>query len=288
MTPMSNGTVVGFVGLGNLGQAMSLNLLDKGWALGVFDAVPRRIVPVIAAGAHEVDVPDLGNCDVLCIAVSDDAAVRKLLNDRLLGHLTKDHTLILHSTVLPSTARSLAELVAPTGARFLDVPVSGGAERARSGKLTLFAGGEGDDLAAVRPLLDSMAENVFHMGPVGAGSATKLANQLITFSALAGVGEALRLAGEFDVREEDVLRAVATGTGDTWIGRNWGFYDRLASDYDRIGTPVWQRPWSKDLWDVVAAGRESRLALPVAGLLAQILAETVEDHAHASELGVVQ
>jgi 3-hydroxyisobutyrate dehydrogenase len=133
-----------------------------------------------------------------------------------------------------------------------------------------------------------MAENVFHMGPVGAGSATKLANQLITFSALAGVGEALRLAGEFDVREEDVLRAVATGTGDTWIGRNWGFYDRLASDYDRIGTPVWQRPWSKDLWDVVAAGRESRLALPVAGLLAQIMAETVEDHAHASELGVVQ
>ena len=130
-----------------------------------------------------------------------------------------------------------------------------------------------------RPLLDAVGSEVRHVGPSGAGSATKLANQLMLFSALAGVHEALDLARAYDVEEAAVLGAVASGTGASWAASHWGFFDETARAYDAGGTPVRERPWSKDLWEVVAAARAADVELPVAGLLAQMLAQRVEAHA---------
>jgi 3-hydroxyisobutyrate dehydrogenase len=143
-----------------------------------------------------------------------------------------------------------------------------------------MAGGRAEVLERVRPVLDSVAGEVIHAGPAGAGAAVKLANQLMMFTALAGVQEALELAGAYDVPERVVLDAVSTSTGESWITRNWGFFDEVAAAYDSAGTPVRDRPWSKDLWDIVAAARDRSVPLPVAGLLAQHLAGKVEDHAH--------
>jgi hypothetical protein len=84
------------------------------------------------------------------------------------------------------------------------------------------------------------------------------------------------------VSAEQVLTAVATSTGDSWVARNWGFFDRVAADYDRGGTPPRERPWSKDLFEVVAAARAVDVRVPVAGLLAQVLADRVEAHAARS------
>lgn len=131
----------------------------------------------------------------------------------------------------------------------------------------------------VRPVLESVADDVIHAGPAGAGAAVKLANQLMMFSALAGVQEALDLAGAYDVPERVVLDAVSTSTGESWITRNWGFFNEVAAAYESAGTPVRDRPWSKDLWDIVAAARERSVPLPVAGLLAQHLADRVEARA---------
>jgi len=87
------------------------------------------------------------------------------------------------------------------------------------------------------------------------------------------------LAGAYDVPEQVVLEAVSTSTGDSWITRNWGFFDRVAAAYDSTGTPVKDRPWSKDLWDIVAAARDCDVQVPLAGLLSQHLADQVEAHA---------
>jgi 3-hydroxyisobutyrate dehydrogenase len=77
-----------------------------------------------------------------------------------------------------------------------------------------------------------------------------------------------------------VLEVAGTSTGDSWVARHWGFFDQVASAYDEAGTEVRFRPWSKDLWEVVAAARAADVDVPVAGLLAQTLAEVVERHAH--------
>lgn len=275
-------TRIGFVGLGNLGQAMALALLRAGWPLSVIDSDPAKAEPCEREGARVLEGPqELSDCGVVALAVPDDAAVEGVLDgpDGALAALAAGSVVIVHSTVLPRTAQRLAEESARQDIALLDAPVSGGDERALKGDLTVMVGGDGDVLARVRPLLDCVGSEVLHAGPAGAGAATKLANQLMMFAALAGAHEALDLAARYGVDEQAVLTASATSTGDSWVTRNWGFFDRVAAAYDQGGTPVRERPWSKDLWEVVAAARAADVQLPVAGLLAQYLAERVESHA---------
>jgi 3-hydroxyisobutyrate dehydrogenase len=267
---------LGFVGLGNLGRPMVLALLRDGWTLSVLDRDPGRAAEL---DARVVDAPtDLADCEVVALAVPDDQAVAVVLAE-LFPLLRPESVVLIHSTILPGTARHLAGLAGERDLQLLDVPVSGGAERALAGTLTVMAGGRVEVLDRVRPVLDSVASDVIHAGPAGAGAAVKLANQLMMFTTLAGVQEALDLASAYDVPEDVVLDAVSTSTGDSWITRNWGFFDDVAAAYESSGTAVRERPWSKDLWDVVAAARERDIRVPVAGLLAQHLADRVETHA---------
>ena len=276
-------TSVGFVGLGNLGHSMVLNLLDCGWSLTVFDSSTRRSDILTQSGARAASsIRDLVDCRTICLAVPDDAAVTGILSgpDGLLRLLAPGQTVIVHSTILPETARKLAHEFDKAGVAFLDAPVSGGPDRARSGDLTLMIGGAATDLDSVRSLVEDMSAQVLHLGPVGSGSATKLANQLMMFATLAGTHEALRLGAAYGVSPAKVLQAVSSSTGDSWIARNWGFFDEVAADYDRFNTPLQQRPWSKDLWEVLQAARQAEIVVPLAGLLAQILPSLVEEHAN--------
>jgi 3-hydroxyisobutyrate dehydrogenase len=267
---------VAFVGLGNLGRPMVQTLLRDGWQVKVYDRDPARAEGLdtdCAAAPAE-----LADCRLIALAVPDDDAVDGLVSE-LAPLLAPDSVFVVHSTILPATAKRLAHQAESASLALLDVPVSGGAERALTGTLTVMAGGRADVLDRARPVLDSVAETVLHVGPAGAGAAVKLANQLMMFAALAGVQEALELAAAYDVPERTVLAAVSTSTGESWITRNWGFFDRVAAAYEAAGTAVRDRPWSKDLWDIVAAARDCDVQVPVGGLLAQQLAERVEAHA---------
>ena len=117
------------------------------------------------------------------------------------------------------------------------------------------SGGEEKVLERVRPLLETEGSRIRHVGPAGAGAATKLANQLMMLSALAGAHEALELASAHGVSEESVLDVVESCTGESWVTRNWDFFDRTSAAYDAGGTLPKDRPWSKDLFEVVQAAR---------------------------------
>ncbi|GAB3462092.1 2-hydroxy-3-oxopropionate reductase [Streptomonospora sediminis] len=273
---------IGFIGLGNLGSPMALALLRAGWAVAVHDRDPEAAAACKQEGAAVAAGPGgFADCAAVALAVPDDAAVEAVCEGPagLFAVCAPGTAVVVHSTVLPATAERLAAAAAEHGHVLIDAPVSGGAERALQGTLTAMVGGGREGVAAVRPLLDAVAAEVLHVGPPGAGAAVKLANQLMMFSALAGVHEALDLAGAYGVAGTDVLAAVRTGTGDSWTARNWGFFDRVARAYDSGGTPVAERPWSKDLWEITAAARAAGVQVPVAGLLAQTLAERVESHA---------
>jgi len=257
---------VGFVGLGNIGLPMARALLRAGHELTVHDVSEEKVAACVSEGARAGD--DFAGCEVVCLAVPDDAAV-----EQVLAGLADETVVLVHSTILPATARRF-------GPNVLDAPVSGGPDRALSGELTVMVGGDADVVERARPVLDALGTDVRHVGPSGAGAAVKLANQLMMFSALAGVHEALEFAGAYDVDPQTVLDAVASSTGDSWVARNWGFFDDVSRAYDEGGTPVRMRPWSKDLWDVVAAARDAEVDVPVAALLSQVLAARVEAHAH--------
>jgi 3-hydroxyisobutyrate dehydrogenase len=214
------------------------------------------------------------------LAVPDDAAVEQVvIGNGLLGALRAGAAVVVHSTILPNTARTLAARAAELGVGVLDAPVSGGAERARTGSLTVMVGGDDDVLRRTRPVLDALATSVTHVGPSGAGAAVKLANQLVMFAGLAAVLEALEVAAHYGASVGDTLDVMTTSTGDSWVVRNWGFFDRLRADYDTAEVDPAYRPWSKDLWDVVATARDAGVLVPVAGLLAQLVPDLVEQRA---------
>jgi len=250
--------------------------------LTAYDPVAEKAAGLADEGASVASSPEeLSSCEVLVLAVPDDAAVESLLEgpQGWLEHDGRDRTVVVHSTVMPATASRLAEAASDRGVGLLDAPVSGGADRAERGDLTIMVGGDEKVLERVRLLLEAEGSRIRHVVPAGAGAATKLANQLMMLSALAGAHEALEFAAAHGVSEDSVLDVVASCTGESWVTRNWDFFDRTSVAYDAGGTAPKDRPWSKDLFEVVQAARAADVRVPVAGLLSQVLADRVEAHA---------
>ena len=105
-------TEVGFVGVGNIGRPMVQALLGAGWRVTVLDRVPQRARELADAGARVAEsAADLARCDILLLAVPDDAAVESVLEgpDGWLNHPGQDRTVVVHSTVLPETAARLSD-----------------------------------------------------------------------------------------------------------------------------------------------------------------------------------
>lgn len=274
---------LGFIGLGNIGRPMAERLLDDGWSVDVYDVNTALAGEFEDAGARFVDSPiELASCGVIAVAVPDDDTVTAVLADSgLLDRLDRGAVILVHSTILPATARQLAERSAAVGVDLLDAPVSGGAARARSGDLTIMVGGSTDGLNRAEAVLASLATEVVHIGTPGTGAAVKLANQLVMFASLAGVYEAVDFANRHGAPTDVTLQVLGSSTGDTWVTRHWGFFEDLARNYNDAGVPVRYRPWSKDLWDLVQAARTAEMSVPVGGLLAQIMADMVEERATA-------
>lgn len=268
---------VGFIGLGDIGMPMALRLVDSGFDVVGSDLSEDKCTRLRDAGATIAERLDaFGDCAVVGLAVPDDDTVEELLTDGGLLRIMSAGSVLIHSTVLPATVEKLAELRTDGGVRVLDAPVSGGASRARDGDLTIMLGGDPDSDA--QTVLDALGATV-RCGRPGAGAAVKLANQLSMLAALEALYEGLALTDAYEVDEKVVLETLRSSTGDSWTARNWGFFDDLATTYDRAGVEVRYRPWSKDLWDVVAAARSAGTSAPLAALLSQTLAATVERHA---------
>lgn len=272
---------LGFIGLGNLGSSMALTLLQAGRPVLAYDTEPERVHELERLGASRAgSLGAFSRCQTTFLAVPDDAAVESVVN-QLLDVLAQPSVIVIHSTILPDTPRRLHARCAAHGHDLLDAPVSGGAERARKGELAMMVGGRTETLASIRPHLELLASEIWHMGGAGAGAAAKLANQLMMFAALAGAQEAKELTDAFGVDWEKVRSMAKASTSASWVAEHWGFFESLASEYDTYGTPLQLRPWSKDLFDVLVVARECKLVLPVAALLSQVTAGRVEQAARA-------
>lgn len=187
---------VGFVGLGNIGRPMALRLAAADDVdLTVHDLDPAPVADLVAAGARAADsVADLARtCEVVCVMVRDDDQVREVLAS-IVGVAAADTVVVVHSTIAPHTPASLEETARGHGVRVVDAPVSGGAMGAADGSLAILVGGSDDAVAAVRPVLEAMGSRVVHAGPIGAGTAMKLARNLMHFVAFTAATEAQRLA----------------------------------------------------------------------------------------------
>lgn len=282
---MSAPPTVGFVGLGNLGLAMATRLVHRGFAVVATDLSAHRSRRIMEEGGTAASVADVLACETVCVATPDDRAVLAMLDDGTLGPGAGVRRLLLHSTVLPTAARALADRLTPLGISLLEVPVSGGPSAARAGELALFLGGQNDHLDAASEVLDALSSRQFRLGPIGAGSAVKLLNQLTMLAAVDALHEGLALTRTFEVSANAALEALAAATGDTWVGRNWGFFDAIVADYDESGTAEDERPWRKDLTEFIDASRAVSLPSPLAEHLRRSVGARIEEDARANRKG---
>jgi 3-hydroxyisobutyrate dehydrogenase-like beta-hydroxyacid dehydrogenase len=189
------GLVAGFIGLGQIGAPMAGRLVDWPGGLVVFDLRPDAAAPLVEQGARLAEsVAEVGSAaQVISVMVLNDEQVRSVVAD-LLSTASPGTVIAVHSTIRAETAEELAVVAAEHGVELLDVPVSGGFMGAHAGTLAAMVGGERAAYERAKDVFAHWATVVVHMGPVGAGTRTKLARNLLHFIAYTGAGEAQRLA----------------------------------------------------------------------------------------------
>ncbi|WP_194818604.1 NAD(P)-dependent oxidoreductase [Nocardia sp. XZ_19_385] len=189
---------VGFIGLGNMGAPMAERLLSWPGGLTVSDMRPDAMQKYAESGAAAAgSAAQLAEqCEIVCIAVVDDAQVRAVLTgpDGVLETAKPGSVVAVHSTISDRTAEELAVECASHSVEFVDAPISGGAPGAASGRLAVMVGGSEAAFQRIREPFGAFADLIVHAGPVGAGTRMKLARNLLHFIAFTATTEAQRLA----------------------------------------------------------------------------------------------
>jgi len=196
---------IGFIGLGNLGMPIALNLIGKGHTLYVYNRTASKAAPLAAMGATVCDsVASLAKqCDIVFTIVSDDAALKNITEGEngLLNHLQKESIHISMSTILPRTAAGLELLHQQHSQHYLASPVFGRPDAAEAKKLNFVISGQENIRNQMEPLLkDAGGVNVWHFGDkISAANTIKLCGNFLIAGALEGIGESINLASKSGV-----------------------------------------------------------------------------------------
>jgi 3-hydroxyisobutyrate dehydrogenase len=202
---------IGYVGVGLMGGPMVRRLAGLGWLVRSHDIVPERSMLGSAGEAA------LGTDVVLLNLPTNEAVEDAVFGPRGLVHALKSPQLVVDFSTIPVDAcrRHAARLAAATGCRWVDAPVSGGPPAVEAGTLTVMAGGEAADLERLAPLMRDIAGRCTHMGPVGAGLAAKMINQLIVGVGHAMLGEAVGLCEKAGIDAARIPDCLAGGYADS-------------------------------------------------------------------------
>lgn len=186
---------LGYIGLGNMGAPMAKRLVDWPGGVTVFDVRTDAMTPLVEAGAKSADsVADVGaHADIISITVLDDAQVRQVVAE-LVTTAKPGTVFAIHSTIADTTAAELADELRPQGIHVVDAPVSGGGGAADKGQLATMVGADRAVYEQIKPAFKCWASLVIHAGEPGAGTRMKLARNMLTFTAYAAAGEAMKLA----------------------------------------------------------------------------------------------
>jgi 3-hydroxyisobutyrate dehydrogenase len=204
--------------------------------------------------------------DIIMICVSDSPDVVAVVEGGLLSGLRDGQLIVDHSTISPAVTRDLAARVAAQGVGWIDAPVSGGSEGAAKGTLSTMVGGSAEDLARVRPYLESYSTTITHVGPIGSGQLVKLVNQILVVGNQMAVSEALLFARRAGLDLEATLNAVKGGAAGSWMLANRG--PQMIADDWRPGFTIDLQ--QKDLRLVLDAADDHGTPLPATSLIFQL------------------
>jgi len=261
---------IGFVGLGMMGMPMSRNLVEAGYAVTVFDLDGAAIDQALAFGASSASTGSevAAQSGIIITMVPDSPHVEAAIAgpDGILEGVMAGSVVIDMSTISPATGKKMAALLEEKSVNFVDAPVTGGVEGAEAGTLSILVGGNAEAFERTLPVLNVLGGNVTHMGPVGSGHTTKIANQLIGVATLAGISEAFVLAKKAGLDLQLFFDAVKNGAGRSWALETLG-PKILKGDFSP-GFMV--KHMQKDLRLAGQLAEETGTSIPTTSLIAQL------------------
>jgi 3-hydroxyisobutyrate dehydrogenase len=266
---------LGFIGLGNMGFPMTLNLLRTGFDVTVHNRSREAVRRLVLEGASPAEAPDevVAHADLIITCLPTPATVEQVYRGEhgILAAARADQILVDCSTVSPDLSRSLHAAARDVHAGFLDAPISGGPAGAQAATLTIMAGGEREVFDRALPVFQALGSNVHHVGPAGSGSVVKLVNQHLTAINTATVAEAMVLGAKAGADPRVLYEVIKTSFGGSTM------FNRLVPlQYERRfdeGAPI--RIMLKDLELIAEMGRDLNVRLLLASEAREVYREAV-------------
>jgi 3-hydroxyisobutyrate dehydrogenase-like beta-hydroxyacid dehydrogenase len=253
---------LGFVGLGQMGRPIALNLLKSGAQLVVNDRSDESFGAFRERGAAvSTDVADVADADIIFLCLPNGKVVHELVLGEvgLIRRLRPGQTVVDLSTITHSTTTVVARALSANGIAFLDAPISGMEARAVDGTLTVMCGGEREVFDRVKPFLDCIGNKILFMGPAGSGQLTKLINQLLFDINAAALAEILPMAVKLGLDPDLVGEVVNSGTGRSYASEF--FVPRILRGHFLDGYPMAHA--YKDLVSGAELGANHCVPMPV-------------------------
>lgn len=212
---------IGFIGLGIMGKPMATNLIKAGYDLTVYDVVPEKLTALAEAGAKAAssskDVAAKSEIVITMLPNSPEVKEAVLSAGGVLEGAKRGTILIDMSSIAPLASREISAKAKEKGVVMLDAPVSGGEPKAIEGTLAIMVGGPKETFEKVKDILGVMGSSVTHVGDIGSGNITKLANQIIVALNIAAMSEAMVLATKAGVDPEKVFEAIKGGLAGSTV-----------------------------------------------------------------------
>ncbi len=208
---------IGFIGLGQMGKWMAVNLVKAGFDTTVFDLNQQAVDELVQAGAKQAAKPSelAQGSEWVLLSLPNTAIVEAVIfGQDGVASMAQPGLIICDcgtTSYLPTL--DMAERLAAQGVVLVDAPVSGMEARAKSGELTIMYGGAPEVFEALTPAFNAMGNKMLNMGAVGSGQLTKLVNQLLFNISCAAIAEILPMAAKLGLDPEKVTQVVTTGTG---------------------------------------------------------------------------
>ena len=229
---------LGYIGVGNMGRPMVMNLLKAHHQVAIYDIRPEPLEELAKRGAlvnrklSEIPL----HAEVIFLSLPSHIIVEEVMlgADGVLSTLEKGQIVVDMSTSLPSVSRKIAEKVKAVGGDFLDAPVNGGIQGATEGTLTIMVGGETRVLKKVRGLLEVVGKKIFHIGPHGSGNIMKLVNNLISATNTACFIEGLIFGTKAGISPATIYKVITSSKG----GNSDAFQNKVPRILDRNFQPT--------------------------------------------------
>jgi 2-hydroxy-3-oxopropionate reductase len=265
-------TTIAFIGLGIMGQPMSIHLQKAGFDVCGVNISPERTRPLVDAGGRAATTigEAMDGADLVAVMVPDSPDVQEVLAGEggVFENAAPGTLIIDFSSIRPDVTADLAAQAAEKGFRLIDAPVSGGEAGAVNAALSIMVGGEAADFDEAKPVLEAVGKTIVHVGPHGAGQTVKAANQLIVAVNIEVVAEALVVLEAYGVDTEAAMQVLGGGLAGSTV-----LEQKKANMLGRSFDPGFRIDLHhKDMGIVSSAAREAGVVLPLGAIAAQLMA----------------